>query len=63
MSGSGNLVVQMAGTGGVRAALAEFVQAWARGIATGAPIHILELGPVRRGARSGKAKGKAATAG
>lgn len=53
MSGSGNLVVQTNVPGGARAALAELVQAWARDVATGTPIHILELGPERRGAKSG----------
>jgi len=53
MSGSGNLVVQAEHSGGARAALAELVQAWARDIVSGAPIHILELGPERRGAKSG----------
>lgn len=53
MSGPGNLVVQTAGAIGARATLGELVQAWARDVATGTPIHILELGPERRGARSG----------
>lgn len=53
MSGSSNIVVQTVGTVGARAALAELVQAWARDVATGTPIHILELGPERRGAKSG----------
>lgn len=53
MSGPGNLVVQTAGASGARAMLGELVQAWARDVATGTPIHILELGPERRGAWSG----------
>lgn len=53
MSGSRNLVVQPGRAGEARAALAELVLAWARDVTTGAPIHILELGPERRGARSG----------
>jgi hypothetical protein len=53
MSGPGNLNVQTVGVGGVGAALAELVQAWARDISTGEPRHILELGPERRGAKSG----------
>lgn len=53
MSGSRNLVVQPGSAGASRTALAELVLAWARDVATGAPIHILELGPERRGAKSG----------
>lgn len=53
MSGTGILVLQADGVSGARRALAELVQAWARDITTGEPRHILELGPERRGARSG----------
>lgn len=52
MSGQGKLLVQAGGSAGARAALAELVLAWARDIASGTPIHILELGPERRGAQS-----------
>jgi hypothetical protein len=52
MSGPANFVVRTVDAGGTRAALAELVQAWARDVGTGAPIHILELGRERRGAGS-----------
>lgn len=53
MSGTGNLIVQPRDDGGPKAALAELVQAWARDASTGDPVHILELGLDRRGAKSG----------
>lgn len=53
MSGPGNLIVQPRDDGGPKAVLAELVQAWARDASTGDPVHILELGLDRRGAKSG----------
>jgi hypothetical protein len=53
MSGPGNLVVKTDSVASARAALSELIQAWARDIATGSPIHILELGAERRGGNSG----------
>lgn len=53
MGGPGKVFVRTDSVSEAKSTLAELVLAWARDVATGMPTHILELGPERRGAKSG----------